>query len=69
MLDEFFYCYKPQKISSSKGIYRFLARKPSLKLVSDIPDSNKNWMNKYFFRQGDGVGVQAQRMGQHAQQF
>lgn len=26
--DEFFYCYKPQQKSSSKGIYHFLARKP-----------------------------------------
>ena len=25
-LDEFFYCYKPQQISSSKGVYHFLAR-------------------------------------------
>ena len=27
ILDEFFYCYKPQQISSSKGIYHFLASK------------------------------------------
>ena len=41
-LNEFFYCYKPQKISSSKGIYHFLARKTSLRLVSDMLDSNRN---------------------------
>ena len=52
MLDEFFYCYKPQQISSSKAIYHFLARKPSLRLVLDMPDSNRNWKNMYFFVQG-----------------
>ena len=51
-LDEFFYCYKPQQISSSKGIYHFLGRKMSLRLVSDILDSNRNWKNKYFFVEG-----------------
>ena len=48
-LDEFFYCYRPQQISSSKGIYHFLARKPLLRLVSDMSDSNRNWKNRYFF--------------------
>ena len=52
MLDEFFYCFKPQRISSSKGIYHFLARKLSLKLVSDMPDSNRNWKNRYFLSRG-----------------
>ena len=51
-LDEFFYCYKPQQISLSKGIYHFLDRKASLKLVFDIPDSNRNWKNIYFFVKG-----------------
>ena len=51
-LDEFFYCYRPQQISSSKGIYHFLARKPLLRLVSDMSDSNRNWKNRYFFIQG-----------------
>ena len=51
-LDKFFYCYKPQQISSSKGIYHFLATKSSLRLVSDMPDSNRNWKNRYFFVQG-----------------
>ena len=32
-LDEFFYCYKPQHISSSQRIYHFLARKMLFKLV------------------------------------
>ena len=51
-LDEFFYCYKPQHISSSKGIYHFAARKISLRLVLDMPDSNWNLKNMYFFVQG-----------------
>ena len=51
-LDKFFYYYKPEQILSSKGIYHFLARKTSLRLVSDMLDSNRNWKNKYFFVQG-----------------
>ena len=51
-LDKFFYCYKPQQITSLKGIYHFLARKSSLRLVSDKPDSNRNWKNRYFFVKG-----------------
>ena len=41
-LDEFFYYYRPQQISSSKGIYHFLVRKSPLRLVSDMLDSNRN---------------------------
>ena len=41
-LDEFFYCYRPHHISSSKGTYHFAAREKDLKLVSDMPDSNRN---------------------------
>ena len=41
-LDEFFYCYRPYHISSSKGMYHFSVREKDLKLVSDIPDSNRN---------------------------
>ena len=41
-LDEFFYCYRPHHISSSKGIYHFAVREKHLKLVSDMPDSNRN---------------------------
>ena len=55
ILQKFFYCYRPHHISSSKGIYHFVARKTSLRLVSDMPNPNrnwKNWMNRYFFVQG-----------------
>ena len=51
-LDEYFYCYKPQQISSSKGIYHFLVRKTSLRLVSNMSDSNTNWKSIYFFVKG-----------------
>jgi len=56
-LNEFFYYYKPQKISSSKGIYHFLARKSSFKLGSNMLDSSRNWKNMYFFRSGDRLGM------------
>ena len=51
-LDEFFYCYRPHHISSSKGTYHFSVREKDLKLVSDMPDSNRNWKSKYFFVEG-----------------
>ena len=41
-LDEFFYCYRPNHIASSKGTYHFTVREKVLKLVSDMPDSNRN---------------------------
>ena len=48
-LDEFFYCYRPHHIASSKGTYHFIVRENDLKLVSDMPDSNGNWKSRYFF--------------------
>ena len=51
-LDDFFWCYKPQHIVLSQGIYHFIARKNALRLVLDMPDSNKNWKGKYFFVKG-----------------
>ena len=51
-LDEFFYCYRPYHISSSKGIYHFSVREKNLKLVSNMPDSNRNWKSRYFFVEG-----------------
>jgi len=47
-----FIATSPNKISLSKGIYHFLAWKPSLRLVFDMLDSSKNWKNRYFFVQG-----------------
>ena len=37
-----FYCYKPHHIASSKGTYHFTVRENDLKLVSDMPDYNRN---------------------------
>ena len=51
-LDEFFYCYKPHHIASSKGTYHFNTRDKNLRLVSDMPDSNRNWKSRYFFIEG-----------------
>lgn len=42
----------PSRYPHQRFIYHFLARKPSLSLVLDMPDSNKNWKNRYFFIQG-----------------
>ena len=41
-LDEFFYCYRPHHIASSKETYHFTVREKDLKLVSNMPDSNRN---------------------------
>ena len=51
-LDEFFYCYRPQHIVSSKGTYHFAAQEKDLRLVSDMPDSNKNWKSRFFLSRG-----------------
>ena len=51
-LDEFFYCYRPHHITSCKGMYHFTIREKDLKLVSDMPDSNRNWKSRYFFVEG-----------------
>ena len=53
-VEELFHCYRPFEIIQSKGMYSFLPRKPSLRLVSDTPDSNRNWKSRYFFLKGDG---------------
>ena len=51
-LDEFFYCYRPQHKVSAKGTYHFAPREKSLRLVFDMPDSNRNWKNRFFFVKG-----------------
>ena len=51
-LNEFFWCYRPQHIVSSQGIYHFSTRKKELRLVSDMPDCNRNWKGRYFFIKG-----------------
>ena len=54
-LDKFFWCYRPQHIVSSQGIYYFTAWKKELRLMSDMPDSNRNWKGRYFFVHGLGM--------------
>ena len=49
IMEEFFHCYRPSEIVKSRGIYSFLPRKPSLRLVYETLDSNQNWKNWYFF--------------------
>ena len=51
-LDEFFYCYRPHHISSSKGTYHFTIREKDLKLVSNMLDSNRNQKSRFFFVKG-----------------
>ena len=51
-LDEFFYCYRPQHIVSSKGIYHFATRGKDLRLVFDMLDFKRNWKSRYFFLLG-----------------
>ena len=50
-LDKLFFCYKAQQLAASKGFYNFIVRKPSLKLLTDISDSNHDWKSRYFFVQ------------------
>ena len=52
-VEEFFHYYHSSEIVQSKGMYSFLPRKPSHRLVCETPDSNRNWKSRYFFLQGD----------------
>ena len=52
MLDEFFWCYHPQHMISSQGIYHFATKKKVMRLVSNMADSNRNWKGIYFFVKG-----------------
>nr|XP_023909184.1 uncharacterized protein LOC112020852 isoform X2 [Quercus suber] len=51
-LDEFFYCYRPRHLSSSRGMYHFAVREKDLRLVSEMPDSNRAWKSRFFFVEG-----------------
>ena len=53
-MEEFFHCHRPFEIVQSKGMYSFLSKGPSLRLVCETPDSYRNWKSRYFFIQGDG---------------
>ena len=52
-MEEFFHCYRPSEITQSRGMYSFLPRSQSLRLVCETPNSNNNWKSRYFFIQGD----------------
>ena len=51
-LDKFFYYYKPHHIVSAKGTCHFSVQEKDLRLVSDMPDSNRSWKSRYFFLEG-----------------
>ena len=51
-LDGFFYCYRHHHVASSKGMYHFTVKEKDLKLVYDMPDSNRNWKSRYFLVEG-----------------
>ena len=51
-LDKFFYCYRPHHTASSKGTYHFSVKEKDLKLVFDMPDSNKTGKVGFFFVEG-----------------
>ena len=50
-LDKLFFCCRAQQLVASKGFYNFIVRKPSLKQLTNVPDSNHNWKSRYFFVQ------------------
>ena len=51
---EFLHCYRPNEIDKSKGMYSFVPRKSVLKVIYEIPDSNRDWKSRYFFLEGNG---------------
>ena len=53
IVEEFFQCYRPTKVTQSKGMYNFTPRSPLLRLICENPDSNRDWKSHYFFLEGD----------------
>ena len=53
MVREFLYCYCPNEIDKSRGIYSFAPRSPLLKVIFKTPDSSRDWKSCYFFLEGD----------------
>ena len=51
---EFLYCYRPDEMDKSKGMYSFVPRKSVLKVIYETLDSNRDWKSLYFFLKGDG---------------
>ena len=50
---EFLHCYCPDEIDKSRGMYSFVPRSLLLKVILEIPDSNRDWKSRYFFLEGD----------------
>ena len=50
---EFLHCYCLDKIDKSRGIYSFGPRSSLLKVIFEIPDSNRDWKSCYFFLEDD----------------
>ena len=61
-LDKFFYCYRPHHTASSKGTYHFSVKEKDLKLVSDMPDSNKTGKVGFFLLKGQ-IGCAVRKNG------
>ena len=53
MVKEFLHCYHPDEIDKSRGMYSFVPRSLLLKVIFEIPDSNRDWKSRYFFLEGD----------------
>ena len=49
IVDELLYCYKLSKITASPGVWGFTYRSKSLRLIPDLPKSNRYWKLSYFF--------------------
>ena len=54
IVQEFLYCYLPNEIDKSKGMYSFALRKFVLKVIYETLDFNRDWKSRYFFLVDDG---------------
>ena len=52
-VDKFLYCYKPSQIAISPGFWTLNNRQKGMKLVTDLPTSNREWKDDYVFICGD----------------